>query len=644
MPGWQEKVVQVMLAETSDLRELARMVGHDPATFWRDANFRQADLSGQDLSGLDISAAMILPPTAQAASEPARGGPDLAVNSKAVAQDHLVRGLKALDRVLADWPRYEAPLATALDAFRHAVDAHQSLSETAGEAEARYRLAEALLLHAYATPEQAKDAIDSAEYELRKATTILESLGDPDAAALCWDARGMALRFKSRSQEDVVAWESLKRVQSLIETLAEHKAPELVEVRTISVIRERIIRYRNAKSTDRAVLGIQLKQLERIWSPVTGPVPNNIKATALIEYSAHRLTLAEVARQPLGPKALEDIRDMLITAMRSASYLDWIDAQRCLTDLDALQQIPEAPPADADASPTLDAARTEALSRAQARLTEGDTHLRALISATDPDFTQLDPALDCYADAEDLYGLLEDVALIEGEPGRAYAILRRGMAHLLKTTDDALTGQAQAEACTDARFALDLAAASLAGRSDVPLALAEALDAQAFGLRIEAHVSTSAAAVEALAEAAALHRRASGVEGLPRAVSYRYRTHAFGAERELEERRSADPATLQISRLRAQKALQTSDSRRTDRTSAAEEAAYMAMLAEYAMSVTAELKLAAPADVKAQRAQSKEATDQTLQEAMALAATLFMPLDWMLLRRARAQLRRIDAR
>ncbi|WP_299678814.1 hypothetical protein [uncultured Roseobacter sp.] len=642
MPGWQEKVVQVMLAETSDLRALARMVGHDPTTFWRDANFRQADLSGQDLSGLDISAA-ILPPTAQAASEPAPGSPNLADNPKAVAHDHLVRGLKALDRVLADWPHYEAPLANALAAFRLAVDAHQSLSETAGEAEARYRLAEALLLRAYASADHVKDAIDTAEYELRHAKTLREASDDTDRLARYHDAQGMALRLKSRTQEDVAAIDTLTRAQTCFDAMTEHEASARSEIRKMGVFREIFLRGGTTNSADHAILSVHIKELERIWSPVTGPVPAAIAAAAQIEHSAHRLTLAQMTRQPLGTKAREDIRDTLITAMRSASYLDWIEAQRCLTDLDALQQAPDPPPADADASPTLDAARTEALSRAQARLAEGDAHLRALISAPDLDFTQLDPALDCYADAEDLYGLLEDVALIEGEPGRAYAILRRGMAHLLKTTDDALTGQAQAEACTDARFAMDLAAASLAGRSDVPLALAEALDAQAFGLRIEAHVSTSAAAVDALAEAAALHRRASGVEGLPRAVSYRYRTHAFGAERELEERRSADPATLQASRLRAQKALQTSDSRRTDRTSAAEEAAYMAMLAEYAMSVTAELKLAAPADVKEQRAQSKETTDQTLQEAMALAATLFMPLDWMLLHRTRAQLRRLDA-
>ncbi|WP_299967853.1 hypothetical protein [uncultured Roseobacter sp.] len=203
-----------------------------------------------------------------------------------------------------------------------------------------------------------------------------------------------------------------------------------------------------------------------------------------------------------------------------------------------------------------------------------------------------------------------------------------------------MTGQA--EAITAARFALDLAAASFAGREDVPLALAEALEARAFGLRVEAQVSTSAAAVEILANAAALHRRASRVTGLPRAVSDRYRAHFFGAERELEERRSADPAKLDASRLRVEKALHKSESRAADRTSPAEQAAHMAMLAEFAMCFTVELKLGSLADNQGKLAQSKRTVEHVTQKTMDLASKLFMPLDWMLLQRTYAQLQRLD--
>lgn len=643
MPGWQEKVVKVMLADTSDLRELARMVGHDPAIFWRDANFRQADLSDQDLSGLDIPAA-ILPSTANATSELARGGPDPAADPKAEADEHLMRGLKALDLILAEWPQSEAPIATAIAAFRRAVDVYRSISYATGEMEARRALSETLLLSAHITSDSKKDQVYKAEDDLRCLTSkLMKTPVNKELTAKCFDAHSQALLFKSRVQESTIALETLQRASTFCLTRSGYFEKSLLEIRKMGVLSESFARSDTNSDVDCQRLRENIKVLERIWSPVTGRVPKNVTAAAQIQHSAHRLTLARMTRKPLGSKAREDTRDHLITAMRSASHLDWIEAQRCLTELDATHSAASEMPAKDYGPDALEAARAVALQRAQTKLADGDAHLRGLISAPDPDFALIASALECYDDAEDLFGIVEDVARVDGEPGLDYAILRRGMAHLLRTTDDALTGEAQAEACTDARFALDLAAASLAGRNDVPLALAEALDAQAFGLRIEARVSTSGAAVEALAEAAALHRRASRMEGVSRAVSYRYRTHIFGAERELEERRSADPAKLEASRLRAQKALERNESRTSDRISAAEQAVHMAMLAEYAMSVAAELKLANPAYVREQQVQSKAATDQAIDEAMRLASALFMPLDWILLRRAHAQLQRLNA-
>jgi hypothetical protein len=54
---WQRTVIQLLLADTSDLRNLATIAGADYRTFYRGANFRSADLSGQDLAGLDLSGA-----------------------------------------------------------------------------------------------------------------------------------------------------------------------------------------------------------------------------------------------------------------------------------------------------------------------------------------------------------------------------------------------------------------------------------------------------------------------------------------------------------------------------------------------------------------------------------------------------------
>lgn len=55
MSDWEERVLAVLRAETSDLRELALIAGADPTTFYRDANFRNCDLRGENLAGFDLT-------------------------------------------------------------------------------------------------------------------------------------------------------------------------------------------------------------------------------------------------------------------------------------------------------------------------------------------------------------------------------------------------------------------------------------------------------------------------------------------------------------------------------------------------------------------------------------------------------------
>ncbi len=643
MPNWQDKVVMVMLAETSDLRELARMVGHDPAIFWRDANFRQADLSDQDLNGLDISAATLLsvPTLADTTSDIEHDDDPLAQ-----AQSYLSRGKEAMNRAVGDWARAGMKLDFAVEVLTAAVEAFEAVQDIAGEAHVRRMLADALVLRHHAPPETQEEDLDAAASQLRAARMLFERLDDHEAVASCLDAHGMLQRFRSQMREDDTAIEALDDAVGLFNAAAKFRQSALTKVRLLGASREQMMLSGPHEKETISLLRDHILQLERIWSQVTGPVPADIAAAAKIENCMCRLGLAQITRRTLGTKAREEMRDLLATAMRASAenghYIDWVNGQLCLAALDALHREADVAPAQDDTSEALDVAEAEALTRAQVWLADGDATLRTLISATDPDFAHIDHALDCYAEAEDLFGLLEDVGPVEDEPGQFYAVMRRGIAHLLWAADESSTGEKKAEAITNGRFALDLAAANLGGRSDVPFAAAEALDAQAFGLRLEAHFSTKEFAVQALAEAAALHRRASRVEGLPRAVSYRYRTHFFGAERELEERQAADPSKLRACRVRAHKALLSSESRKSDRTSSAEQASHMAVLSEYAMSVTAELKVTAPRDVKEKREQSRSETDQCIDAAIELATTLLMPLDWMLLCRTRAQLQRLD--
>ena len=59
MAHWLDGALKLLEAGTDDLAELALMVGADPKTFYRGADFRAADLSSEDLSAFDIEGASL---------------------------------------------------------------------------------------------------------------------------------------------------------------------------------------------------------------------------------------------------------------------------------------------------------------------------------------------------------------------------------------------------------------------------------------------------------------------------------------------------------------------------------------------------------------------------------------------------------
>jgi hypothetical protein len=55
MSYWLEKVLVLLNADTSDLRELARLAGGDPKTFYRGVDPSRIDAEGQNLEGMEFS-------------------------------------------------------------------------------------------------------------------------------------------------------------------------------------------------------------------------------------------------------------------------------------------------------------------------------------------------------------------------------------------------------------------------------------------------------------------------------------------------------------------------------------------------------------------------------------------------------------
>jgi hypothetical protein len=54
MTHWLDKVITLLQARTSNLRELAELAGEDPRTFYRGISLNEVDIEGQDLSGMEF--------------------------------------------------------------------------------------------------------------------------------------------------------------------------------------------------------------------------------------------------------------------------------------------------------------------------------------------------------------------------------------------------------------------------------------------------------------------------------------------------------------------------------------------------------------------------------------------------------------
>lgn len=57
MAHWLDKVIDLLQAQTDDLRELARIAGANPETFYLGIDPTQLDIAGQDLTGIEFSRA-----------------------------------------------------------------------------------------------------------------------------------------------------------------------------------------------------------------------------------------------------------------------------------------------------------------------------------------------------------------------------------------------------------------------------------------------------------------------------------------------------------------------------------------------------------------------------------------------------------
>jgi hypothetical protein len=54
MAHWLDKVVTLLQAQTSNLRDLAELAGEDPRTFYRGVKLSELDIEGQDLTGMEF--------------------------------------------------------------------------------------------------------------------------------------------------------------------------------------------------------------------------------------------------------------------------------------------------------------------------------------------------------------------------------------------------------------------------------------------------------------------------------------------------------------------------------------------------------------------------------------------------------------
>ena len=55
MIHWLQKIITILETETADLRELARIAGGNPKTFYRGINLEDLDVKDQNLEGMEFS-------------------------------------------------------------------------------------------------------------------------------------------------------------------------------------------------------------------------------------------------------------------------------------------------------------------------------------------------------------------------------------------------------------------------------------------------------------------------------------------------------------------------------------------------------------------------------------------------------------
>ena len=98
--------MELLSADTSDLRALAQIAGADPTTFYRTANFRRADLSDQNLDGI-----MLDQSTLSKAKTPPAPNTDTLTARK-------VRFLIRLNPIIHDVIKYSNPrISTTIEAM-----------------------------------------------------------------------------------------------------------------------------------------------------------------------------------------------------------------------------------------------------------------------------------------------------------------------------------------------------------------------------------------------------------------------------------------------------------------------------------------------------------------------------------------------
>lgn len=652
MSDWQDKVVAVMLAETSDLRELALIAGYDPSTFWHDANFRNADLSGQDLDDLDLTHARLQEQTPPlGAKHNTETGPDRLKDPAAWAMDQLRSAMRFIERALDNWPASEGVLSQGVSHAKNAIEGYEDASDPMELVRARLLHAEALLLLSDVVRDHAVgDAIDSAEDSLRVADSALRGNVDDHLQHRVRDARGFVLRRRAKLEttnnaintlEKAVDWHLSAHIDSPFEI---HPLSQIADLHASGAQRD-IVQLRAPPPP--------LENWQRYLPPAkssgsTGPSPYNhaLEAVLRIDAAAQRMLQTYLTDVTPRLRETEDIRQSLQKARdiarQSKSILDWAEAQRLLTQLSGLAVAPTDEPEVADNDGLSET--QDALLIAADKLAVGDGQLRLVLANPENPEPALTEALSQYAQAEDLFRIIEDHADLAGEPGSDLALLRRGMTHLVGAAVSEDGSSERAARIVDAELALNLSAAGLSGRQDVNATLAAAQDAQGFLLRISARGKPLEEAKHLLAQARALHRRAARIEGLPRSVTYRYRLHARGAERE-QVMQSSD-ARSALGKLTAAilKSVRSIESRQEDRSTVDEQAVRMAVIIEMVACTEAEVslrKITSPDDELVSRLY---AARESALEAVDIAQALLLPLDWIVAIDIRRELEKVLGR